>query len=302
MRRLPSARQIQPQLHVFDDMTRRQLRRADARPGEGHSRSHEVTGQRQRQKAGRADQVFHQPGKLRHTGSCSRTFRRQHQVQALNGAPVGQTFPRQPVDRAGRELTIGIGNDDDFRRVAFQVADPEIQREALAASGRVVALDHFGAGCRGYARCGVRAIVGDDDQAIGRQKLRQQSLQRLPDAGGLIMCRHQHRDARAPPLWLRGAVSIHEREHDLREQDQCRYRKYRRNQDQADLDKQRHVARILLRFITAGTPTAMELSGTSQSTTAFAPTTTLFPMLMGPSSFAPAPMSTLSPILGAAGS
>ncbi len=49
----------------------------------------------------------------------------------------------------------------------------------------------------------------------------------------------------------------------------------------------------------AGTPAATELSGTSQRTTAFAPTTTLSPIRIGPSSFAPAPMSTLLPMIGA---
>src|SRR5687767_13936215 len=53
---------------------------------------------------------------------------------------------------------------------------------------------------------------------------------------------------------------------------------------------------------TAGTPTAMELSGTSRMTTAFAPITTLSPMRIGPSSLAPVPMSTLLPITGAHGS
>src|SRR5205807_806637 len=50
---------------------------------------------------------------------------------------------------------------------------------------------------------------------------------------------------------------------------------------------------------TAGTPTAILLSGTSQITTAFAPISTLLPTLMGPSSLAPEPISTLLPITGA---
>ena len=49
----------------------------------------------------------------------------------------------------------------------------------------------------------------------------------------------------------------------------------------------------------AGTPTAIELPGTSHKTTALAPIITLSPIVMGPSSFAPAPISTLFPIIGA---
>jgi hypothetical protein len=47
---------------------------------------------------------------------------------------------------------------------------------------------------------------------------------------------------------------------------------------------------ILLRFITADTPTAKLFGGISFNTTAFAPITEECQILMGPSSFAPAPI------------
>lgn len=43
----------------------------------------------------------------------------------------------------------------------------------------------------------------------------------------------------------------------------------------------------------------MTLSGTSLLTTALAPIATLFPMFIFPNSFAPGPIYTLSPIIGA---
>src|SRR5690348_16475325 len=46
-------------------------------------------------------------------------------------------------------------------------------------------------------------------------------------------------------------------------------------------------------FTTAVTPTAIEFAGTSHSTTEFAPIMTLSPIWIAPSSFAPAPISTL---------
>jgi hypothetical protein len=51
-------------------------------------------------------------------------------------------------------------------------------------------------------------------------------------------------------------------------------------------------------LIVAGTPTAMQPSGTSHSTTAFAPIATSSPTVMSPSSLAPAPMSTRFPMRG----
>ncbi len=51
-------------------------------------------------------------------------------------------------------------------------------------------------------------------------------------------------------------------------------------------------------MIFAGTPAATTLSGNDFVTTAFAPIVTLLPMLMPPNTFAPAPMVTLSPIVG----
>src|ERR1700679_1850043 len=51
--------------------------------------------------------------------------------------------------------------------------------------------------------------------------------------------------------------------------------------------------------IRAGTPTAMLFAGTSQSTTALAPIAQSLPIAIGPRSFAPAPISTRSPIRGA---
>ena len=53
-------------------------------------------------------------------------------------------------------------------------------------------------------------------------------------------------------------------------------------------------------MIFAGIPTAMELSGTVVSTTAFAPISTLLPIVILPRIFAPAPMLTLFPKDGAA--
>ena len=51
-------------------------------------------------------------------------------------------------------------------------------------------------------------------------------------------------------------------------------------------------------MILAGTPTAVQSSGTSVSTTAFAPMATLLPMRsVLPITFAPAPMNTLPPIM-----
>ena len=44
---------------------------------------------------------------------------------------------------------------------------------------------------------------------------------------------------------------------------------------------------MLLGLTTAGTPAAMQLSGTSRMTTALAPMITLLPILMGPKTFAP---------------
>lgn len=49
----------------------------------------------------------------------------------------------------------------------------------------------------------------------------------------------------------------------------------------------------------AGTPTTVQLSGTSFTTTAFAPITTLFPILTFPIIFAPDETVTLLPIVGA---
>ncbi len=51
-------------------------------------------------------------------------------------------------------------------------------------------------------------------------------------------------------------------------------------------------------MIFAGTPTTVQLLGISFMTTAFAPITTLFPILIGPKIFAPVPIYTLSPITG----
>src|SRR6478736_5226558 len=51
-------------------------------------------------------------------------------------------------------------------------------------------------------------------------------------------------------------------------------------------------------WICAGTPTATAPAGTSLSTTAFAPTCAPSPIHMGPSTFAPAPMTTWSPTVG----
>ena len=47
-----------------------------------------------------------------------------------------------------------------------------------------------------------------------------------------------------------------------------------------------------------GTPTTVELSGTSRSTTEPAPTREFSPMVMLPSTRAPAPMTTLLPMVG----
>ena len=47
----------------------------------------------------------------------------------------------------------------------------------------------------------------------------------------------------------------------------------------------------------AGIPTAIQLSGTSDITTAFAPIVTLLPILILPRTLAPAPIVTLSPIV-----
>ena len=49
----------------------------------------------------------------------------------------------------------------------------------------------------------------------------------------------------------------------------------------------------------AGMPTATASLGTSFSTTALAPITTLSPMVTGPMIFAPTPISTSLPIIGA---
>jgi len=49
-------------------------------------------------------------------------------------------------------------------------------------------------------------------------------------------------------------------------------------------------------MIFAGTPTARALSGTVSMTTAFAPISTLLPMVMFPNIFAPVPILTLLPI------
>ena len=59
-----------------------------------------------------------------------------------------------------------------------------------------------------------------------------------------------------------------------------------------------HCASVpsVLGLMTAGTPIAMELSGTSRVTTAFAPMSTLLPTVIAPRIFAPAPISTLLPI------
>ena len=51
-------------------------------------------------------------------------------------------------------------------------------------------------------------------------------------------------------------------------------------------------------FILAGMPTAVENSGTSHNTTALAPILAPFPILIGPSIFAPAPINTSSSITG----
>ena len=51
-------------------------------------------------------------------------------------------------------------------------------------------------------------------------------------------------------------------------------------------------------IIFAGTPPTMALSGTSLTTTAFAPITALFPIVMPPKTFAPQHIVTLLSILG----
>ena len=65
-------------------------------------------------------------------------------------------------------------------------------------------------------------------------------------------------------------------------------------------DSQYHECVFFLAIILAGIPTAMELSGTDASTTAFAPISTLLPMVIFPRIFAPAPILILLPKHGAA--
>ena len=51
-------------------------------------------------------------------------------------------------------------------------------------------------------------------------------------------------------------------------------------------------------MILAGTPTNVQLSGASTSTTAFAPIFTLSPMTISPKTHAPAPITQFLPIIG----
>ena len=57
---------------------------------------------------------------------------------------------------------------------------------------------------------------------------------------------------------------------------------------------------FLLSFliIFAGTPTAVELSGTSQTTTEFAPILEFAPIVIFPKTFAPLPITTFDLIVG----
>ena len=55
---------------------------------------------------------------------------------------------------------------------------------------------------------------------------------------------------------------------------------------------------LSLLIILAGTPTAVELSGTSQTTTELAPILQLAPIVMFPKTFAPLPITTFDFIVG----
>src|ERR1022692_3772997 len=107
-------------------MSRRKMGADDARPGKCHSRTHQLARKSQTVQAQRSDFILDDPRKLADACHDPCVSRSKHQIQRLNGARGSGTNARESVDRAWRGLAVGVDDDDEIRRIAFEVPYAEI--------------------------------------------------------------------------------------------------------------------------------------------------------------------------------
>ena len=97
----------------------------------------------------------------------------------------------------GATRAVGVDDDHDRGRRRRQVAHPVVERIALAAPIRVMALDDLGTAFCGDGGGPVAAVVGDDKEPVAASQLRQDGVDRCGDACGLVVGRHQDGRRRA---------------------------------------------------------------------------------------------------------
>ncbi|MNF84143.1 hypothetical protein D3C84_664920 [compost metagenome] len=123
-----------------------------------------------------------------------------HQVQGLCWTPGVDAAQCQTLNRAFTHPRIGIDNNHHVRCIAGQVTHPEVQCITLASLLSIAAFHHLGTRGAGQRGRVVRTVVRDNHQAIARQQLRQNAVQRRDDQRGLVVSRHQHRHPRSRSL------------------------------------------------------------------------------------------------------
>jgi len=93
------------------------------------------------------------------------------------------------IDRPRRETTVGIDDNDQIGGSRLEVRDAEGERVPLTPMVRFTSLDHLGPSGSRYLGGVVRAVVGDDDDAIAGSKLHSDICDGARNALSFIMGR-----------------------------------------------------------------------------------------------------------------
>lgn len=189
-------RQIDAELHIFDDIAAGQGHRLDARPGKGHSRPRQGAGSGHLRQPQGANPVFHQKregGDGVFHGGIGGGF---HQVEGLDGISRLSGFSGDRRDRPRFHPAVRVHHHHHVRRILSQVPQAVVEGVSFPPVVPILAFEHRRAFVAGDGCRFVGAVVGDDDRLVRFFQLGQDPGQCRPDHQRFIVGRNQYRNPR----------------------------------------------------------------------------------------------------------
>lgn len=212
----------QAHFQIFDQVTAGQIDQCQVSPVDRHSRSHQLAGQPRSRPTAWPHQVLDPPGKLGDLDFQPRACRCTHQIEGLHWPPGTDATARQMINAALTHLTIGVDDNHHLRRRPGQMTHTTIQRVALATPLLIPTLHHFCANRTGQRGRVVVTVVGNHQQPVTFQQLRENAVERRHDARGFVVRGYQHRHARPRAVHLQPWSRRQAGQQHLREQHQHR--------------------------------------------------------------------------------